>query len=187
MKAQRSGESALLLLDVIQVLNAAGVPYAVIGAMAAAVHGAVRASLDADAIIGLPAHRVAELVPVARSAGLQVEVRHGDPDDPIAAVVAVTDQFDNRVDLLAGLKGIDPAAFRRTVDIPFQGATLKVVGREDLVAMKAFAGSPQDLADAAAVLAANVGELDYDLLARLAARFGAEAEAALAGLLQPPV
>lgn len=49
MKARGPGESALLLLDVVAVLTKAGTAYAVIGAMAAAVHGAIRATTDADA------------------------------------------------------------------------------------------------------------------------------------------
>jgi len=48
MRATARGESALLLIDVLDVLNAKSVQYAVIGAMAGAVHGVVRASLDAD-------------------------------------------------------------------------------------------------------------------------------------------
>jgi hypothetical protein len=38
--------------------------------------------------------------------------------------------------------------FERCVDVAFSGATLRVVGREDFVAMKCFAGGPQDMADA---------------------------------------
>lgn len=48
MKINKSGQSALLLLNVIQVLNKLQVPYAIIGAFAASYYGVVRASLDAD-------------------------------------------------------------------------------------------------------------------------------------------
>ncbi len=41
MRAIRSGESALLLLDVVEVLERNSVAYAVIGAMAAAIYGVV--------------------------------------------------------------------------------------------------------------------------------------------------
>jgi hypothetical protein len=184
MRTQRPGESALLLLDVVEMLAAAGVPYAVVGAMAAAVHGAVRASLDADAIISLPAHRLGELLPACRAAGLDVEIRHGDAEDPIAAVLAVGDAFGNRVDLLSGLRGLDRGAFTRACEVAFQGATLRVIGREDFIAMKAFAGSAQDLADAEAVLAANPGSVDSKLLEQLAVGFGAEAAAAVGALLR---
>ena len=49
MRATRAGQSALLLLDAVGVLAARKILYAVIGAMAASVHGIVRASMDADA------------------------------------------------------------------------------------------------------------------------------------------
>lgn len=41
------------MADVAELLARQGVRYAVIGAMAAAVHGVVRASLDADAVAAL--------------------------------------------------------------------------------------------------------------------------------------
>jgi hypothetical protein len=50
MRTKASGESTLLLLDAVQVLRAEHVDYAIIGAMAAAVHGVIRASRDADAL-----------------------------------------------------------------------------------------------------------------------------------------
>ena len=55
MRAKESGQSPLLLLDVIDVLRALQIPYAIIEALAASYYGAVRASLDADALIALPA------------------------------------------------------------------------------------------------------------------------------------
>jgi len=53
VRTTRAGQSALLLLDAVDVLAARKVPYAVIGAMAASVHGIVRASMDADAVLSL--------------------------------------------------------------------------------------------------------------------------------------
>ena len=53
MRASAPGQSALLMADVAESLARHGVRYAVIGAMAAAAHGVVRASLDADAIVSL--------------------------------------------------------------------------------------------------------------------------------------
>jgi hypothetical protein len=52
MRTDAAGQSPLLMIDVAELLSARGIPYAVIGAMAAAVHGVVRASLDADALVG---------------------------------------------------------------------------------------------------------------------------------------
>jgi hypothetical protein len=47
-----------------------------------------------------------------------------------------------------------------------------VVGLEDFIAMKVFAGGPQDLADARAAIAAAGGRLNQSLAKALARRFG---------------
>lgn len=178
MRARRAGESALLLLDVIDALNRANVRYAVVGAMAASIHGIVRASMDADAVLALPTHALADLAKQLRASGLETDPRYGDDDDPIA-VLAINDSFGNRVDLLVGLRGLDPAAFTRAFDVPFQGESLRVVGREDFIAMKLFAHGPQDIADAEFALIAAGESLNVPLLEKLAQRYGAETLAAL--------
>ena len=183
MRTTRSGESALLLLDVIGILEEQNVRYAVVGAMAASVHGIVRASMDADAVISLPAHDLAETESIFRRAGFSTELRYGESDDPIGAVLALSDSFDNRVDLLAGLRGLDAGAFSRALNIPFHGSNLHVIGREDFIAMKLFAGGPQDVSDARYALAGAGKQLDSDLLRQLASGYGRSTTAALAKLL----
>lgn len=183
MRARAPGESALLLLDVVDSLTSAGVAYAVIGAMAAAVHGTIRATTDADALISVTPRELVRIGRALQRTGLQIEHREGDADDPIAALLAITDRHGNRVDLLAGLRGLDPRAFDRTVSVPFRGAALCVVGREDFIAMKCFAGGPQDLADAKDALQRRGSPLDLDLLRRATQRFGRGAADALEQLL----
>lgn len=183
MRTRQAGESALLLLDAVEVLERAGIAYAVVGAMAAAVHGVVRASMDADAVILLPAHRVTELAHECCAAGFIAEVRHGDPDDPIGAVLALSDEFGNRVDLLLGLRGLGADTYSRAIVIPFQDCHLRVVGREDLIAMKLFARGPQDLVDAEQALVASGEVLDLALLRKLSAAYGPETLAALEQML----
>jgi hypothetical protein len=75
MRAQRPGESALLLLDAIDSLSRANVAYAVVGAVAASVHGAVRASLDADAILAVHSGELAALERRLRDDGFTTDVR----------------------------------------------------------------------------------------------------------------
>ena len=183
MRTGGPGESGLLLLDAIEVLEREGFRYAVIGAMAASVHGSVRASMDADAVVAAPSHRLDELEQAFRHAGFATELRRGDHDDPIGAVLALQDSFGNRVDLLAGLRGMDSAAFKRVVEVPFHGASLSVVSREDFIAMKLYAGGPLDLVDARRALAAGRELLDLALLRRSAAAYGEGTLAALDRLL----
>jgi hypothetical protein len=184
MRATKPGESALLLLDVAQSLLARNVDYAVIGALAASLHGAVRASLDADVLLSLGVQGVKSLESVFRDAGFHTEASRGDTDDPIPGMLKVSDSYGNRVDLLFGLKGLDPKAFSRLVEVPFQGMALKFIGREDFIAMKVFAGGPIDIVDAARAIAASRDTLDLDLLRLLAKRYGREAADTLERVLK---
>jgi hypothetical protein len=93
--------------------------------------------------------------------------------------IAPEDRHGNRVDLLAGLRGLDSEAFSRSITVPFLGSSLRVIGREDFIAMKCFAGGPLDLADARDVLKAAEGSVDVDLLRQLTRRFGRAAADAL--------
>lgn len=183
MRTDAPGQSALLMLDVADVLVRRNVSYAVIGAMAAAAHGVVRASLDADALVMLQVREAASLRRSLDEAGFTTELRIGDPDDPIPALLAVRDTHGNRVDLLIGLRGLDPDALSRAGEVAFLDGVLRIVGREDLIAMKLFAGSPQDLADARAALQIDRETLDFELLRRLSARFGRSTERAFETLL----
>jgi predicted nucleotidyltransferase len=175
MRPSGSGESALLLLDVVELLDAQKVGYAVIGALAASVHGAVRASLDADLVLSVGMREATNLDLLYRAAGLRTQFTQGDFDDPIPALLVVSDSFGNRVDLLIGMRGLEPQAFARVVRVPFQGSTLKFIGREDFIAMKVFAGGPIDVVDATRAIAAGGESLDLQLVRRLAKRFGRDA------------
>ena len=175
MRTDAAGQSALLMVDVAEVLAARGIPYAVIGAMAAAVHGVVRASLDADALLGTQVSVARELRQDFAAKGFAADLRIGDADDPIPALLEVTDPFGNRVDLLVGLMGLDAAAMDRASVVTLSGFPLRVIGREDFVAMKAHAGGPVDLADARAVIEIDPSGLDRELVRRIAAGFGKEA------------
>ena len=185
MRATGPGQSLLLLMDVVAILEKQGIEYGVVGALAASVYGTIRATTDADAVISASRSKLAGLEKIFRKAGLMAELRRGDTDDPIPALFAITDQFGNRVDLLGGLRGLDPDAFERTIAVPFSGATLRIIGREDFIAMKCFAGGPLDIADAQEAIRAADRPIDLDLVRRVTRRFGRPAADVLEGLLAP--
>jgi predicted nucleotidyltransferase len=156
------------LLDVVDRPVQHGIDYAVIGAIAASVHGIVRASFDADALISVRRQKLKELAVEFEAAGSQTDLRVGDAEDPIPALLAISDSHGNRVDLLGGLRGLEPAAFSRTVQVPFKGSRMRVIGREDFIAMKAIAGAPQDVADARNAMLPGSDSLDFSLMRALA-------------------
>lgn len=186
MRARAAGQSALLLLDVVELLDARRIDYAVIGALAAAVHGSIRATTDADALISASWSTLKRLERELRGLGFVTEVREGDADDPIPAMLVITDRHGNRVDLLAGLRGFDATTYSRAREVQFQGRGLRVIGREDFIATKCYAGGPQDLADAAVALKSECMPVDIDLLRRVTRRYGRTAADALEQLLAGP-
>ncbi len=175
MRADRSGQSALLLLDAVDVLRSENVDYLVIGAFALSVHGVIRGSSDVDALLYISEQRLAKLRRVFEQAGFKATVRRGDADDPIPIMLVLTDPYNNQVDLLGGLRGLDPLVFARAIEVPFRGENLRVVGREDFIAMKCFAGGPQDVVDARSAYEAAQGPVDLDLLRVVTRRFGRDA------------
>jgi predicted nucleotidyltransferase len=185
MRARGPGQSALLLLDVAALLADQEIEYAVIGAMAASVHGSIRATTDADALVSVSVPKLAQLEKAFKRAGFKTELRRGDAADPIPALLAVSDKHGNRVDLLAGLRGLDRKAFSRSITVPFLGSSVRVIGREDFIAMKCFAGSPQDIADARDALKTANEPINIDLLRRITRRFGRPAADVLEQLLSP--
>jgi len=186
MRTTGPGQSALLLLDAIDCLKALRIPYAIIGAVAASFHGVVRASLDADALISLPANHadVAALSAALQQAGLTSTYRRGDAHDPIGAVLSAEDRFHNRVDLLMGIRGMTEAVFARTMEAEFMKARIRVVGLEDFIAMKILAGGPKDLSDVAGVLRVSFERLNRPLLNTLVQPYGKDAVRTLESLLR---
>jgi predicted nucleotidyltransferase len=175
MRASRPGQSALLLTDVIEILRRENVDYLVIGAFALSVHGIVRASRDADALLQISLSGIKKLQHMFKVAGFHVALRQGDADDPIPMMLVVSDSHGNQVDLLGGLRGLDPKVFSRGIEVPFQGVSLRIVGREDFIAMKCFADGPQDLLDAKDAYLGAEGPVDLDLMRRITRRFGRDA------------
>ncbi len=177
------GQTLLLLLDVVALLQKRSIEYGVVGAIAASVYGTVRATTDADALVSMPLRELADFEVLIRKTGLATKLHRGDAEDPIPALLAISDEFGNRVDLLGGLRGLDPAAFERTIAVPFSGTTLRIIGREDFIAMKCFAGGVQDLADAQEAIGAAEPPIDLDLVRRITRRFGRPAADELEKLL----
>jgi len=183
MRTTAPGQSPLLLLDAVPILEKGSIPYAVIGAMALAFHGVIRASMDVDALIFLGNRPLEGLASEFRNAGFTVGVRWGDAQDPIPALMQLSDSFENRVDLLTGLRGLDAGTVSRTVSCAYEETPLHIVGLEDLIAMKLFAGSFRDIEDIRQLLSVSKERVDLPLLQQLALRFGRKERALLDDLL----
>jgi predicted nucleotidyltransferase len=175
MRTSRGGQSALLLLDVAEILRDEKVDYAIIGAFALTVLGVVRATTDVDALLFTKPGRLAKLEKQFRRVSFGTELRTAETGDPVSGMLVLSDDFGNRVELLGGLRNMDPEILSRTTEVRFRNEPLRIVGREDFIAMKCFAGSAQDLVDAHSAYQAAPGPIDLDLLRIVTRRFGRDA------------
>jgi hypothetical protein len=156
-----------LLERVADALERAGIPFALIGASALAVHGVSRSTLDQDLLATDPRSLDPE-VWRALSGDVGVDVRHGDADDPLAGVVRFALPGERDVDLVVGRGGWQAAVVARAVRIDTGSGTLPVAGAADLVLLKLYAGGAQDLWDIEQLLAADTGRtLTRDVESRL--------------------
>jgi predicted nucleotidyltransferase len=174
MKISGPGESPLLFLKVIKILNQKNIPYAVIGAFAASFYGLVRASLDVDALISLKGSEetLDDLSRALNKGTLKASVRRGDFQDPIQAVVNIQDKFQNRVDLLIGIKGTREDVFERVKTTTFMKQRINIVSLEDFVAMKISAGRAKDIQDVIGVLHVSRPQMDLPLLKKVTRQYG---------------
>ena len=186
MRTNGPGQSALLLLDVIGILNTLKIRYAVVGAFADSFYGVIRASMDADALISLQGNQpgVEQLLTELKKRGFDIEHRKGDFHDPIASLINVQDRFHNRVDLLMGIKGMGEDVFLRISHSKFTDTEICIVGIEDFIVMKVFAGGPRDLEDVRGVLKISFSKINLPLLKELASRYGPDVSAKLKSALE---
>ena len=145
----------MFLFRVCDALSAAGVPFAIAGGYAVALHGAVRGTVDVDLVIRLEEASFRK----AESAFLSLGLR---PRLPVTAeeVFRFREEYIRNRNLLAWsfVNPSNPAelvdvliaeslAECKPVRISAKGRTLPVVSKDDLIRMKTRSGRPQDLED----------------------------------------
>jgi len=129
------------------LLQEAGIGCAMIGAGALANHGVARATGDLDLLTVAADALLPPTWNRLRQAGCEVEIRVGDPDDPLAGVVRVSRESGPPIDLIVGDRSWQRRAIERAEPCQLQGARVPVVGVVDLVLLKLYAAGPQDVWD----------------------------------------
>jgi len=146
----------LILREVSNFLQAEGIPFTVIGATAMAVHGVSRATQDVDLLVTSRTCLQDAFWTALRARGLEVEVREGDDEDPLAGVVHVI-ALDTGIviDIVVGKPAWqEPIAVRAKVS-EIDSVALPVAVAADLVLLKLYAGGMQDRWDVVQLVAMN--------------------------------
>lgn len=129
---------------VMAALDESGIAHALIGAAALAAAGVARSTLDLD-LLTLNS-RVLDSGPWApfRAAGVEVEIRRGDFDDPLGGVVRLSVVDERPVDVILGRHAWQGRAVDRARRLP---TGERVIQASDLILLKLYAGGTQDLWD----------------------------------------
>lgn len=128
-------------------LERRGIDYAVVGAIALAVHGAPRATTDIDLLIR--PEDLAAAMAAARTRGFTIEalpMRFTGSDIDLQRVSRIEGQETLTVDLLLVGPTLEPVWATRQ-DVATHAGPLRVISRDGLIRMKALAGREQDTAD----------------------------------------
>jgi hypothetical protein len=161
-----------LLRSVVAALEAAGIPFMLTGSLAAAVHGAARATMDIDLVIDPSADQLRVLVAALSASELYVS--------PEAALEALQhESLFNVVDPATGWKAdlivrksrpFSRTEFARRRPCAYEGTRLWVTTVEDLIIAKLEwakrGGSARQIEDVAELLRLAAGQLDRSYLER---------------------
>ena len=149
----------MLLVRVAAALDAAKVPYALVGGYAVALHGVVRGTVDIDLVLRFRLSHFEGADAAFRSIGLT-------PRLPVTAaeVFRFREEYVTNRNLTAWtfVNAADPSELvdvilthdlsgLKTKRVRVQGRVLKIVAIDDLIRMKNEAGRPQDLEDVRAL------------------------------------
>jgi hypothetical protein len=150
------------------VLDAASIPWALIGAAALAAHGVARATADVDVLVTDVRVLQRKFWAALSREGIEVELRFGDVHDPLAGVVRAHAPGARSIDVIVGRGGWQDAVLARAIAVDLAEARVPVVGAADLVLLKLYAGGPHDLDDVRRLLATEAGRSVHgDVEARL--------------------
>lgn len=142
---------------VLDILDALGTPYAVIGAVAVAARGAPRSTFDLDLFTTEVRVLSPSLWTALQNDGVEVVIHKGDSDDPLAGVVRIGAAPD-RIDLVVGRWKWEQGVIERAELADVQGTPLRVPRTADLILLKLAAGGPIDQQDIIRLLAVGLRE-----------------------------
>lgn len=140
--------------EVVQTLDARGIPFAICGGLAMAIHARPRATVDIDLIV--PPEVIAALGMAAATLGFRAH-----PTPLVAAGGSVVIHRLTKIvpgdpevlvlDVIEVRPGPTRDAWASRVTREWEGRAVSAVSREALIVLKRLRGSPQDLADIAAL------------------------------------
>ena len=174
--------AAALLRSLVAALDSAGVPFMLTGSLAAAFHGAGRATMAVDLVIDPTAPQLRALVRSLAGTGAYVSSETADEALAHRSTFNVVDTTSGwKVDLIVRkARAFSETEFGRRQAADFEGCALWVASVEDLMVAKLewakLGASARQLEDVAALLRIHAGRLDRAYLEHWIAELGLTAQ-----------
>lgn len=166
---------AEVLRRLTEFLEAHDVPHMVIGGIANAIWGRVRATEDADLKVVAGERTISELRNLVESEFQPFEhpELQGVANPLIISIEVVPAMI---ADLFVGVFPYEEQAIRRAVRIEYEGIHVPVCSAEDLIIHKAIADRPKDWMDIEGIIWRQKGRLDRRYIERWLRKWGEELE-----------
>ncbi len=142
-----------LLAETVELLEARGVKFAMIGATALAVLGSSRSTQDLDILTTDRAVLKRSYWTELESTGTDVDVRTGDINDPLVGVVRITRKDERPVDIIVGEAPWQERVLSEASTYAVAATEVPVVDAVGLILLKLYAGGHQDRWDIEQLLA----------------------------------
>ena len=144
-----------ILARIAQHVDAAGLPYMVIGGQAVLLYGEPRLTKDFDVTLGATLDRFPEVLDLVKAIGLEPLV---DPNICTRETMEMPCRdpgTEVRVDLIFSNSAYERQALERARRVSLGGAQVAFASLEDVIVHKVIAGRPRDLEDVKSMLVKN--------------------------------
>ncbi len=150
------------LIDICELLQELGPPFALVGGVAASLRGRLRATEDIDLILLTDVDGALELVVRLEGTSFQPLFREYERVVRSAYILAL-EHLPSAItlDLAIGTSGFEQQIIRRAGIISIANVNVKVATAEDLILMKLLASRPQDEQDIVGILAVQGKSVDW--------------------------
>jgi hypothetical protein len=157
-----------ILHSVCRQLDRLAVPFALIGGRAVAIRGYPRSTFDYDFLTADPRVLARDTWSALEDAGVVVDCRRGDLDDPVAGVARLVSPDGGRADVILTKRMWQSGVIARAEPEQVEGLALPVPRTADLILLKLAAGGAIDLQDVLVLLAigdraALVSEVEHHI------------------------
>ncbi len=165
------------LLNIIDVLDSEGIPYAVMGGLAVRVYSIPRATQDVDLTIQIKRDKLDHLRDALYEQGCSIPPVYDSgwldkvPGMPLFKVKRHIQEHSIDIDIFVAESPFQVEMLRRRQPLEISGRKVFLVSPEDLLLLKLVAGRPRDKIDVQDMLF-TLGELDNDYLSAWAKELG---------------